>query len=95
MYQGSKNIEVGKVGHMNVTIGCISPEARDLLDTIMLEWGKHNKERLKLFPRKRSSIYGFAYWLIRWSGLIQPASNNPLHLTPSRERQNRRPSGRK
>ena len=86
MYQGSKNIEAGKIGPLNVTIGCISPEARDLLDIIMNEWEKHNKERLKLFPRKRASIYGFAYWLVRWSGLIQPASNKPVEPTASSKR---------
>lgn len=75
--EGSKNIEVGQIGRSNVTLGCISPDARELLDTIMVEWEKHNKERLKLFPGKRASIYGFAYWLVRWSGLIQPASNQP------------------
>lgn len=73
--EGSRNIEVG-----NVTIGCISPEARDLLDTIMAEWEQYNRDRLKLFPGKRASIYSFAYWLVRWSGLVQPAtSNNRIH----------------
>lgn len=66
-FEGSKNIEVG-----NVSIGAISPEARDLLDTIMKEWEKFNAERLKLFPGKRATVYGFAYWLVRWSGLIKP-----------------------
>lgn len=72
MFKGSKNIDVGKIGNFNITIGGISPEASDLLDTIMMEWKKFNKERLKLFPNKRTSIYGFAYWLVRWSNLIQP-----------------------
>ncbi len=51
---------------------------RDLLDSpIMEDWEKHNIERLKLFPGKRASIYSFAYWLVRWSGLVRP--NNIDH----------------
>ena len=69
-YAGSEFIKVNE----NITLGCISPEARNLLDTIMAEWEKH------LIKLKKSngenyepSHYGFAYWLVRWSGLIQPA----------------------
>jgi hypothetical protein len=57
-----------------VTLGCISPEARDLLDTVMDEWEKHVIEAKKIHGEKyKPEYYGFAYWLIRWSGLIQPA----------------------
>jgi hypothetical protein len=65
-----------------VTLGCISPEARDLLDTIMEQWEKHY-EGIKLNitmatsgEQTEPSIYMFAYWLVRWSGLIQPVSQN-------------------
>lgn len=63
-----------------ITLGCISPEARDLLDTIMEEWGKHYdsfKHNISLANGNTTepSIYMFAYWLVRWSGLIQPANS--------------------
>lgn len=57
-----------------VMIGSITPEARDFLETIMDAWDKHY-ESLKEANGKdyEPSYYGFAYWLVRWSGLIQPA----------------------
>ena len=70
-----------------VTLGCISPDARDLLDRAMEEWDKHKAS----LPEKmtcngetwnpRESVYGFAYWLIRWSGLVQPAHGHNMVLT--------------
>lgn len=60
---GSRFVSVGPV-----TIGCISPEARDLLDVIMDAWDESKKGHP---PDYESTIYGFAYWLIRWSGLVQ------------------------
>ena len=43
-------------------------DARDLLNTIMEEW----KKRKKGYPKgHRPSTYGFAYWLVRWSGLVK------------------------
>lgn len=63
-----KGTRVKKVGP--VAIGCISLEASDLLDTVMAEW----KKRKKGYPKGyRPGTYGFAYWLIRWSGLVEPA----------------------
>jgi hypothetical protein len=57
-----------------IMIGCISPEARDLLDTIMEHWEKHYTELKTMHGDKyEPSFYGFAYWLVRWSGLIQPS----------------------
>lgn len=57
-----------------ITIGCISAEASDLLDRIMAEWREHWKK----LPEKHrikdpEDVYGFAYWLVRWSGLVAPA----------------------
>jgi hypothetical protein len=61
-----------------ITLTCISPDARDLLDRIMKAWEEHKSQ----LPDKvtmgnetwnpRESVYGFAYWLVRWSGLVQP-----------------------
>jgi len=59
-----------------ITIACISPEGRELLDTIMMEFEQHKKQLHKLFPGKRITVYGFAYWLVRSSGLIQAAKWN-------------------
>jgi hypothetical protein len=57
-----------------VTLGCISPEARDLLDKIMGEWEIHLAEMKKQQGENyEPSYYGFAYWLVRWSGLIRGA----------------------
>lgn len=57
-----------------ITLGCISPEARDLLDTIMERWEDHYKALKETNgDQYEPSYYGFAYWLVRWSGLIQTA----------------------
>lgn len=55
-----------------ITISCISQEARELLDKIMEEWRLYKREYKKSFG-KYPSEYGFAYWLVRYSGLIEPA----------------------
>ena len=62
-----------------ITLGCISPEARELLDTIMEAWGKHYAGMKEMHgdAMPETTFYGFAYWLGRWSGLIQPALTNP------------------
>ena len=69
-YKGSRFVKT-----KNITIGCISSEARDLLTTIMDEWEKHLEELKKMKGKKyKPSYYGFAYWLVRWSGLVRPIS---------------------
>ena len=69
-----KGTESKQVG--TISLNCISPEARCLLDTIMAEWEKHKKDFHKIFPKKRLTVYSFAYWLIRWSNLVQPSEKN-------------------
>lgn len=65
-----------------VTLCCISPEARDLLDYVMEEWDKYKQGLPETMTvggetwNPRESVYGFAYWLIRWSGMVQPLSPN-------------------
>lgn len=66
--EGSRCKRVGPVA-----LCCISPEARDLLGRIMDEWREH----WKVLPEDHrvpdpDDVYGFAYWLVRWSGLVQP-----------------------
>lgn len=60
-----------------IPICCMAPEYRDCLDRVMEEWREHFK-KLPLLPQKISDpddVYGFAYWLIRWSGLVVPAES--------------------
>lgn len=60
-----------------VTLCYISPEARDLLEVVIREWVKHKASLPETMTvdgetwNPRESVYGFAYWLIRWSGLVQ------------------------
>lgn len=64
-FVGSRVVETGPI-----SIACISPEARDLLDQIMDAYRKHyNPELHKLTP---DDAYQFAYWLCRYSGLVRP-----------------------
>lgn len=65
----SKTVKIGRV-----TLNCMKPEDRDCLDRAMAEWKAHKKQLPKKIGDKRyvPGIYGFAYWLIRWSGLVQP-----------------------
>jgi hypothetical protein len=68
-----KGTRVSELGN-GVALCCITPEARDLLDTIMKEWEIHLKQLRTTNGKKyRPTHYGFAYWLVRYSGLIQPA----------------------
>ena len=68
--EGSRNIQVTP----NITLGCISPEARDLLDTIVAEYQKHydGMVAMNLKGTHPDDVYGAFYWLVRWSGLVQP-----------------------
>ena len=52
-----------------IMITGVRPEQRDLLDTIMSEWEKQEAE-IKAMG-KEVSIYQFAYWLIRYSNLVE------------------------
>lgn len=63
---GSVFREIGS----GITLGCISLEASDFLDRAMTEWHKHMKSIKETNPNWEESVYGFAYWLARWSGLI-------------------------
>lgn len=53
----------------------MKPEYRDCLNRAMDEWKKHKQNLPKKMMGKRyvPGIYGFAYWLIRWSGIVKPA----------------------
>lgn len=77
---GSSFINVGG----GITLGCISAEARECLDEVMAQWEVH-RQRLAAMDRDDQSFdcrmsllmpghYAFAYWLIRWSGLVVPSA---------------------
>lgn len=75
---GSRFIRVTE----SITIGCMSKEARDLLDTIMEQWETHlAKLKVSNGQDYEPSYYGFAYWLCRWSGLVQPAAQPNIKPT--------------
>lgn len=75
-FSGSRTVEVGPV-----TIGCMAPEARDLMETILDAYTKKYEEQKKDTPPhlwkkypqvSPDDVYGFVYWLTRYSGLVQP-----------------------
>lgn len=72
-FSGTRLTSLSNEAGMKIAIGCISPEASELLDKSMEEWEKHFAKRKENNPKDEPSIYGFAYWLIRWSGLVRPA----------------------
>lgn len=55
----------------NISIGFFRPEIRDIMDYALTEWEKTIKDR-----EINDRAYSFAYWLFRWSGLIQPIDKN-------------------
>ena len=68
--------EMRQIG--NVALCCMKSDYRDCLNKAMEEWKKHKKTLPKkiLGKQYRPGIYAFAYWLIRWSGLVQPADES-------------------
>lgn len=59
---GSKEKKIG-----NITIACMSPEARDLLDELVEKF-----EAIHPFSIHDANGYQALYWACRYSGLIQP-----------------------
>lgn len=53
-----------------VTIMYMAPEARDLMDHALSEYEKHVAKIKETLPDHEGSVYSFAYWLFRWSGLV-------------------------
>lgn len=68
---GNAVVRVGPIG-----IGAIHPDARELLDRIMAAWHPHEeaviRENGPHYPGP--TPYGAFYWLVRWSGLIDPTA---------------------
>jgi hypothetical protein len=81
IYRRLKEASLGLEGTISrragpVSINCMAPDYRDCLDRVMEEWELHKKDLRKVYGKSiRPSHYAFAYWLIRWSGLVQPAAS--------------------
>ena len=58
----------------NIKLVSISPEAHNLLELALDGWDEH---RQGLPQEYQNSVYSFAYWLFRYSGLVEPASPQP------------------
>lgn len=58
--------EVTKIND-NISIGFLNSEVRDIMDYTLAEWEKTIKGR-----EVEDRAYSFAYWLFRWSGLVEP-----------------------
>ncbi len=77
-FRGSSFIKVNP----KITLSCISPEANKLLEDIMQEWEIHLNELKSTWGKDyEPSYYGFAYWLVRWSELIQPKQRKQSNET--------------
>ena len=56
-----------------VVMCCIAPDARECLDDVMAAWEEHYQSlKRNNPPGYEPGFYGFAYWLVRWSGLVLP-----------------------
>jgi hypothetical protein len=63
-----------------ITLGCITIEARDLIDEAYAAWVMHREDMRIKQPRHHISdeAYAVLYWLIRWSGLVNPAARQDI-----------------
>jgi hypothetical protein len=59
-----------------VAIMCMAPEARDLMEVALKKYQEHCASIRKTWPAHRGSVYSFAYWLFRWSGLVTVNGNS-------------------
>jgi len=58
---GSRVVSVGPV-----YIGCMAKDSREALDLAMERWRKQQAR----IPPTDDPVYQFAYWLLRWSGIV-------------------------
>jgi hypothetical protein len=66
-----------------VTLTCVSPEASDLMHLVMTHWEAHLAElRATAGQGYEPSQYGFTYWLIRYSGLVEPSETAKNLMRP-------------
>jgi len=66
---GSRIIDVGPI-----RLACMDPGARDCLDQAIEQWNAHLETRRQQgIEPPDDPVYAFAYWLMRWSGLVVPS----------------------
>lgn len=65
------NIErpVVTIDGVPVMLTCMAPEARDCLDVAMERWREF---RAQMTIEPDDEVYTFAYWRLRYSGLVAP-----------------------
>lgn len=74
-YSGSRFVSPAP----GVMSGAITPEARELINEIFAAWNAHvpnvrpNNDLIGITTPDGEALYGFVYWLCRWSGLVRPA----------------------
>ena len=61
-----------------ISMGFFRPEYRDVMDQALEEWEKHKAKIRQHTPdfATEGEVRSFAYWLFRWSGLIQIGGGN-------------------
>lgn len=71
---GTRAVPVGNIGGVNVTLTCMREDARNALDHAIETWQAIVAER----PQPpEDPVYSFAYWLFRYSGLLQYEDVDP------------------
>jgi hypothetical protein len=81
--KGSREKKIG-----NITIGCMDPEARDLLEIATKMW--HDKHDKCGIPSLEGyDPYSAFYWLFRYSGLIEPSEEAKKLLTSNSDNKSR------
>jgi hypothetical protein len=56
---------------MKVVLACMDPAARDVMEEALMRYEAHVKSIRTWKKGHRGSVYSFAYWLFRYSGLVQ------------------------
>lgn len=55
-----------------ILLTCMGPGERDVMDEALERYAAHVKSIRTWKPHHRGSVYSFAYWLFRYSGLVMP-----------------------
>ena len=56
-----------------VTLSCMEPTARDVMELALTGWAEHLPKMRETLGRDPDDVVrSFAYWLFRWSGLVNP-----------------------
>ena len=58
--------------NVQVVLTCFDPATRDAMEQALHAYAKHRGIEYDSLVDAEPSIYSFAYWLYRYSGLIMP-----------------------